>query len=1112
MHDRYCIPISKIILRTMKLTLILVALSIVNCLASAYSQKVSLNLNNVKFSEAIHEISRQTKLDFAYSKEVVDMNRTVSIFATNTDLKNVLDQLLNGTQLMHVELNGKIYFGPKEFESIIQSAFLQQQKKIIGTVVDAITGEPLPGVTVMVQGTTKGTTTSTEGKFTLDLPNANAVLVFSFIGYETQKISTLGKSVFNVKLKTDVKQLDEVVVVGYGTQSKTKLISSVASLKTKDIVNTPYTNLGTALAGRIAGVIVQSSGGEPGSIPSISIRGGADPLYVIDGLIRSKSDFIALSKEDISSINVLKDASATAVYGARGANGIVLVTTKQGDYGETVQIRYTSNFAWNTLAHPLDLISSYNRATAANAISQAGGLGPYSQYSKEIIDTIKNGLNPARYPNTNWYKTLMRDYAPQQEQSLSVSGGTEKTKYFFGVGYLNQGGVFQLDVNKYNRYNYRSNVTTKFDKIGLDVSLNLNGYIINKKLPSETAQITIMSPLERPYNPNGTISAVVFNPLADIKGPGYQKENTYYNDGSLVLSWTVPGIKGLKLKVLGDYSTNVDNQDNFSALASQYDELGIQRVNSAPSKYLYQSKTLAYNIEGQVDYVRSFGKHNMSFTVVSTTSAGNNDWFSASRNNYLSTAVDQLFAGSSGSMTNDGNASEWGRVGYVGRAKYDYANKYFMELSGRYDGSDNFPNVDNKRWGFFPSAALGWNISEEKFFSPLKNNKIFDMFKIRGSLGTIGNDNVSRYAYIASYNMNSQIFVSGGNLMNGFSEGNLVSNNLSWYSTKSYNIGFDFATLNSHLTGSFDYFYTRTTGYLTSPAARYIDPLGKSLPQIKSDAAYRKGGVDGSITYNNKIGKVSYGIGLNITYYNSLWEKSNEDSVTLANPYTRSQGTYENYNGSMYTSLGFYQTFDQVLNNPRSLTAASLAPGDVRYKDENGDGKIDAQDYRKQGNSSSPRFVFGVDLSAEYKGIRFNALIQGTGKRNIYMGSYLQAPEENRYNFNYQTNYWTPNNIDARYPRAASSSLNSANNYAPSSFWLLNAQFIRLKSLTISYDLKKTILNNQKWFDSFSVFVSGTNLLTVSPCTKYFDPETSSANNDGYPVTETLSIGINLGF
>jgi hypothetical protein len=360
---------------------------------------------------------------------------------------------------------------------------------------------------------------------------------------------------------------------------------------------------------------------------------------------------------------------------------------------------------------------------------------------------------------------------------------------------------------------------------------------------------------------------------------------------------------------------------------------------------------------------------------------------------------------------------------------------------------------------------------------------------------------------LSSYSANPQVYVSGGTLVNGYSSNGLASDNVTWYSTKSSDLGFDFGVLNNHLKGSFDYFYTRTSNYLTSPAFGYTDPLGTALPQVLSDAAFRKAGVDGSLNYSNQVNEdFSYNIGFNFTAYQSLWEKYNEDSVTLSNPYTRTTQVNLNYLTTSYSSNGLYQSWDQVLNSPRRLTSTSLALGDVSYADTNGDGKIDAQDFRRQGTSSSPRFVYGVNFGLNYKGFALDGLIQGTGSRDLYVGSYLQG--RGTYVAEYQMDYWKPTNTGASEPRPTDTGINSGNNFTSSSYWIVNATCVRLKTLTLSYDLKSTLLKHVNAFKEFSLHVSGTNLLTISPCTKYFDPETGSTSNFAFPVVRTISFGL----
>src|SRR6202012_1030123 len=400
----------------------------------------------------------------------------------------------------------------------------------------------------------------------------------------------------------------------------------------------------------------------------------------------------------------------------------------------------------------------------------------------------------------------------------------------------------------------------------------------------------------------------------------------------------------------------------------------------------------SYDYEFHADYAHSFGRHNLQATVASVTRAGNNEWFTAYRGNFPSTAIDLLSAGDASTQVNNGSATEWGNVGYVGRVKYDYDSRYIVELAGRYDGSDYFP--PDKRFGLFPSISLGWALSRERFFKQSYLTHIFDFFKLRGSIGTTGSVGGTKYAYIPQYNVNTQVFVANGNLENGYSEGALTldNQNITWYATRSYDWGIDFSSLNKHLTGEFDYFFTRTTNILGSPKFSYTDPLGQGLPQVLTNAATRKAGVDFNLMYKGEIGRsIKYYLGFNCTYFNYLWERSNEDSGTLTNPYTRAQGYAQSYYGAMYYAQGLYQNYQSILNNPVRISSTARSLGDVQYLDANGDGQINAQDYRNLGKTSTPLFQYGITFGLSYKGFSLDGLFQGTGVKDVYLGQYIQA-------------------------------------------------------------------------------------------------------------------------
>jgi TonB-linked SusC/RagA family outer membrane protein len=1108
----------------MRLTAIILLSACLTARAEGYSQ-ITLNEKNVSLQKVIQRIQRQSGYDFLYNSELLQKQGKVCIDVRQVTLQQALEECLKDKPLTYSIIEKTVIIKPKAPvpNKVVAENILPPPVEIKGIVEDE-NGKPLSGASVLVKGTQIGVSANEKGEFTIRVPDKATILVFSYVGMESREVSIKGKTEFVITLKAVATPEQEIVVVGYGKSSRQKLTSAVSTIQTDEFQDVPYTDIQSALAGRVSGVMVNFAGGEPGSVPSMTIRGGepligqTSPLYVIDGLVRDQAAFVALNINDISNISFLKDAAATAVYGSQAAAGIVLVTTRQGVAGNT-QITYSDNISWNTPNLFPKLINSYQKALISNAVAEALGNGNYSVYNQAQLDTIKNGWDPGTYPNNNWYDLVFKKYSLQQTHNLSISGGTNQTKYYVGLGYFDQGSNYVNDAETYQRFSYRSNITTSFNKIGLDVTFGLNGYYSYQKTPPFSAggifsNVIAKSPLDKAYNKDGTFAGIVDDPLTEIYSPGYSRNESLFTDGTLTFVWTLPWIKGLKLTAIGDYSFKYSPSKTFTCYADSYNPDGS--LYQVPNPTLSESEdiTNAYNLEFHLDYSKSIGKHNFEATLVSNTRAGNEKWFSAYRSNFPSTAVDQMFAGDASTETNDGSASEYGNVGYVGRIKYDYASKYLVELSGRYDGSDYFP--PGKRFGLFPSLGLGWVLSNEQLYKNAGLENILSFFKLRGSIGTTGSIGGTKYAYVPQYNVNTQVFVANGNLQNGYSEGALTvdNQNITWYSTRSYDWGFDFTALKKHLTGSFDYFFTRTKNILGNPKYSYVDPLGTSLPLVLTNEATRKEGIDGNLTYRNTISKnLSFYVGFNFTYYNYLWERSGEDSVTLTNPYTRAQGVNQAYYGTMYYSNGLYQNYNQILNNPIALTATALSLGDVWLQDVNGDGIINAQDNRRQGISSTPRFVYGFNFGITYKGFSLDGLLQGTGKKDVYLGQFVQgAGGASRDNFAFQTDYWTSTNTGAAFPRAGNSTLNNGNNYTNSNFWLINTQFLRLKSLSVAYDLKNTLLKKMIAFKELSVHVSGTNLLTFSPCKKYFDPELADTNNFFYPVNRTYSLGIRAGF
>ena len=569
-------------------------------------------------------------------------------------------------------------------------------------------------------------------------------------------------------------------------------------------------------------------------------------------------------------------------------------------------------------------------------------------------------------------------------------------------------------------------------------------------------------------------------------------------------------------------------EKSWNATAKQYELDGsLYQSSVKPSMDVKSGYSRIFDMEFKAAYLKTFGKHTLDATFVYTQRKGFSEFVSAGRKNYISTSMDQLFAGSVDGLTNDGSAAESASMGYVGRLKYDYLSKYIIEFSGRYDGNDNFH--PDKRWGFFPAVSAVWMISDENFMQKLNDKNILNSLKLRASYGETGiSDGVTRFGYMALYNQGAmKEYYNAGNILNvTFSEGNLVNPlALTWYTRKSFNVGFDFASLNNRLEGSLDYFYYKTSGYLMSPNNIYATTLGKPLPEITSGSKHRRAGFELNLRYKEKRGNWYYEIGGNISYYNQLWEQlDSEDLATLKNPYTR-QTHEKDYFYSMYLSDGLFQNKEQILNSPRPLPSTETSMGDIKYIDANGDGKIDSNDMRRVGQPSMPHLNYGFDFRVEYKGWSLSALFQGTGDRYIAMGQQMQRGDYASVITKFQADYWTPENTDARFPRVTKAGYpNGENNALVTDFFNMNAKYFRLKNLQISYNLKRDLLKNCNFIQGCRITLSGTNLFTVSDVLDFTDPEAKMIEPDkieknlrsisgaSYPVFRTYSLGLNVEF
>lgn len=1088
------------------------------CLTGTISaQSIAMKMSNVTVKQAMDELEKKSGYSFVFSSQDLDTQKRISVSADNDDVRTVIQQILDGQNVTY-DIQGKNIVVRKITQ---QKAPTGKLKTITGTIIDP-QGVPVIGANIVVKGTTNGTISDMDGKFTLEVPE-DGVLQISYIGFENQTIRPTGGGNLTITLKEDSEALDEVVVIGYGTTSKRKTTAAITSVNAEDIASSPVPNVTQSLAGRAAGLIVTQSGGGVGSTASISIRGGGTPLYVIDDIISEARDFENLNPEDIEQITVLKDASATAVYGARAANGIIMVVTKQGKAGK-MSVNYNFNYNFSQPSYLLDdhKLDSYNALYYKNVANINDGMAPTT--SEEDLQKYKDGSDPYNYPNTDWVDILFRNFAPEQRHNLSLTAGSENIKVYSSLGYYDQESLYRTNAHNMKRYNFRTNAVMNFKEIGLKVTTGVDAYIWNMRQAATSGAIgwvhSNQPPMNLAYNQYGQIfSGTPDNPLLEISSEsGYYKQERSTVKGNLALEWSLPWVEGLKLKALGNYTIVNDRNKLWAKYATAYDLEG--NPNSPTNPNLSKNTYYHNNFTTQffADYNRTFNEvHTIGATVGMEASGSNVDNNSLSRQNYLLN-IDQINYGPVSTAQNSSTeATDYRRAAFIGRVKYDYAAKYMGEFSLRYDGSDYFPK--GNRWGLFFSGSLAWMISEEDFWEPLRERHIFDTFKIRGSYGEIGLDGstdgrLGRYEYVPSYTYSERGGYIGQQFVPGFSEGALVATDISWYTSKNSNVGIDFSSLDNKLSGTLEYFRMSTTGYLSSPSnVGYTDPLGTSLPKVMSNGESIRQGMEVWLQYKDNIGDLKYSVSGNVTFYDNRWNiNPDESEVDLKNPYTRSTQV-GSYWGNGYTVLGYYKDFEDIMNSPKRQSSVNLGAGDLKYYDFNGDGIIDSNDQHRIGTGSSPRMNYGITLDLDYKGWHFGMLWQGAGSYNIEMSSTLKGNDSNSTPivYDFQTDFWTPDNTDSKFPRLHSSQgYNGSNNVASSDFWLLDAKYIRLKDLSLGYDFKYSVLKNVPWLTKCYLGFAGYNLLTFSPVKKYgLDPESGPVS---YPISRTYSISLNVGF
>jgi TonB-linked SusC/RagA family outer membrane protein len=1010
------------------------------------------------------------------------------------------------------------------------------QINVRGTVKDT-NGEPLTGLSVLVKGTSMGTITDISGNFSIQVPNQKNELTFSFIGYKKQTLVVGNNKQVTITMQEDNELLDEVMVVGYGTQKKVSMTGSVSQLGNKELVRSPLPNVSQMLAGKLPGLVTKQESGQPGAddaamyIRGMGTWGDAKPMILVDGVERS---FNNLDPNEIESVSILKDASSAAVYGVKGANGVILVTTKRGTADRKPQISYSGSMTLSQNTNFPKFLDGEEYAKWYNYAESINGRTPL--FTASDIDKIKNGDPDGHFGNTNWYDLLFKKTAITQQHNVSVNGGSKNIVYFLSLGYLNQEGtVKNVD---YDRYNFRMNVDAKITK-DFTVSADISGRVEDRSNPalsdftgkgntSGSNLVNMMMaahPYINAYDKNGIPMASSLsqkNPLAarDLSGTN-DKNNTVVN-GSIAFKYDPSFIKGLSMKFTSSCDVEYEtNQTFFTPVTLSIFNPSTKEVTLntglefGTNAQLTEGtvKTTRSTFQEQINYNHTFAeKHNFGFLFVAEQSKWKEHKMGAYVEGFDFYDLPQLDFGKTNPQKPTGSSQELPRVGLVGRLNYDYAGKYLAEVSARADASTVF--AKENRWGYFPAASLGWRISEENF---IKDNFSFvDNLKLRVSGGILGNDRIDPFQYLRMMTLTVPAAVIGGVPVNGLFSSNVPNYDITWEKSHNYNIGLDASLWNGLLSMEVDGFYKVTEDILTGVAALHPPSIGGYYPGVVNMGKVDVKGFELVLKHNNKIGQVNYFLKGNISYAKNRILRIDE-SANIPD-YQRVIGT------SVGTKFGFiadglFQTDKEAQTSP--TWSKSARAGDIKYRDINGDGKITyEQDQVAIGKSNIPEMNFGFELNADWKGFDFSANFQGAAMCDVsLMGFYPGIGwDDTAYTRTFYGNAntprylvqgaWTPENTTGKYPRLDTQYRD--NNNCASSLWVKDGSYIRLKTLQIGYSIPLKLLTKMN-IARMRVYASGSNLFTLSGL-DYLDPEVPDVNNGYYPQQRTFSFGMNLTF
>ena len=1081
--------------------------------ASAQVGKVSLDINNVSVKEFFSAIEKQTSYHFSYRDIEIQDKEAVTVSSKDEEIKKLLVRELSQRNLTYRVSGNKIIVTPVKQES-------GKRITVKGIVKDA-NGEALVGVTIRLESDkTIGAISDFEGNFMLpDVPKGDKLLV-SYIGYKDQTILAQDNIVVNVVLKEDTQTLEEVVVVGYGTQKKINLTGAVESVSSETLENRPIKSATDALQGAVSGLTVTSGTGQPGEFASFKIRGNtsinsAGALVIIDGL---PGDINLVNPQDIESISVLKDAASAAIYGARAAEGVVLVTTRAGK-SEKVKVEYSGNFSFNKPTRLPKSNTGLNHALLSNEAFKNAGLAV--QFPEDAIVALKDpsisaiakGNDWIYTDNMDWIGTMM-DNSFQQTHNLTISKAAKGLKYLFSAGWLDQNGMFsEYGPDNYDRVNLRSNISLDIiqDKLILDSKIT---YLQTNKLyhPQfagwSIPYITFIQagPNMPIYDPNGNYSRyrMQANPIQALREGGEGRNRQQTIEGVFTLSYKP--IKGLTLKAVGGATIRNRQIKEWRRQYGKYGPNGLISMGagqSGPNKISQESQTSRY-LTGQLlaEYKLKLDKHDLNVLGGWSAEEQLYENLGGIRTNIVGNEVPALNLGATEGWSNSADETEWALLSGFMRLNYAYADKYLFEANFRADASSRFSKKN--RWGIFPSFSLGWRITEEEF---MKEQKVFSNLKLRASWGQLGNQNgLGLYDHIAQYVV-SGYYPFGNELGQWASVQKMPSEERTWETVEMFNVALDMGFLDNRLSATAEYFIKRNKDMLVSIEMPSV--IGITVPTGNNGELEVKGW-DFSIGWKDSIGELDYGVRFNISdQKDKLVDYGVEYKDFTAGVNQKMQG-YSLGSIFGYRTDGYFTSEDEVKNSA-VINRSVVGVGDIKYVDKDGDGKISAPKDLEYLGTTTPRFVFGLNLNANWREWDFGAVFQGVGKRNFYLAQEIMAPFSVTWgNFSYEmhNDYWTPENPNAALPRHYAG---SGHNYQISDHWLQNAAYLRMKNLQLGYLFKKELIN-KIGIERLRIYFSGENLFEFSKLNKNFDPELTSTSGYIYPIMRSFSCGINLTF